>query len=170
MPVLINAPVRDGSLRGCAAERDVPTLLYEAGEALRFDEVSIRAGIRGVTSVMRKLDMLPARKAGKPAKETFVARNTSWVRATSSGILRFRAKLGQRVAEGDTLVLIGDPFGDAEEAVKSPGPGIIIGKTNLPLAHEGDALIHIARFQSIAQAEGRVEEFQAELDPEQPNT
>ena len=35
VPVLINADVRDGSLREAAAARGIPMLLYEAGEALR---------------------------------------------------------------------------------------------------------------------------------------
>lgn len=47
VPVLINATVRDGSLREAAAELGIPMLLYEAGEGLRFDEVCIRAGQLG---------------------------------------------------------------------------------------------------------------------------
>ncbi|MDH3452714.1 MAG: succinylglutamate desuccinylase/aspartoacylase family protein, partial [Gammaproteobacteria bacterium] len=39
VPVLINSRVRDGSLRQSAADCGVPMLLYEAGEALRFDEL-----------------------------------------------------------------------------------------------------------------------------------
>jgi hypothetical protein len=41
----------------------------------------------------------------------------------------------------------------------------VIGRSNLPLAHEGDALIHIARFDSVALAKDIVAEFQTELDP-----
>ena len=36
-PVILNASIRDGSLRSCAADRGFPMLVYEAGEALRFD-------------------------------------------------------------------------------------------------------------------------------------
>ncbi len=39
VPVLLNANLRDGSLREAAAEHGIPMLLYEAGEALRFGEV-----------------------------------------------------------------------------------------------------------------------------------
>ena len=35
VPVLLNSSLRDGSLRQVAAENGIPTLLYEAGEALR---------------------------------------------------------------------------------------------------------------------------------------
>ncbi len=59
-PVIVNANMREGSLRACAAGHGIPVMIYEAGEALRFDEVCIRAGIRGILQVMRKLDMLPA--------------------------------------------------------------------------------------------------------------
>ena len=58
VPVIINAKTRDGSLRHAASESGVTMLLYEAGEALRFDEVAIRAGVRGVMAVMQALGML----------------------------------------------------------------------------------------------------------------
>ena len=163
VPVLINAPVRDGSLRGYAAEEGVPTLLYEAGEALRFDEMGIKAGVRGVTNVMRMLGMLPSLKRQAKRIEPFVASSTTWVRAPGSGVVRFKARLGQRLSSGDDLAVVGDPFGEAEYVVKSPFSGLVIGRANLPLAHEGDALIHIARFESVALAEDSVEEFQAEF-------
>ncbi len=155
-----------GSLRGYAAETGVPTLLYEAGEALRFDEISIRAGLRGVTNVMRALGMLPARRPETKSFEPIIASSTSWVRAPGSGIVRFKARLGQRLKSGDVLALVGDPFGEAEYEVRSPFSGIVIGRANLPLAHEGDALVHIARFESVARAEDSLEGFQAELGPD----
>ena len=165
VPVLINAAVRDGSLRGYAAEQGIPTLLYEAGEALRFDEVAIRAGLRGVTSVMRTLGMLPPRKKEITRIEPMMASSTGWIRASSSGIVRSRVKLGQRVNKGDLLATISDPFGEQEVDEFAPNSGIVIGRTNLPLAHEGDALIHVARFDSVALATDTVEEFQTELAP-----
>jgi predicted deacylase len=59
VPVIINANIRDGSLRACAVDLGIPVLIYEAGEALRFDEISIKAGVRGVLIVMRALGLLP---------------------------------------------------------------------------------------------------------------
>ena len=45
VPVLLNSNLRDGSLRQAAVESNTKILLYEAGQALRFDELSIRAGV-----------------------------------------------------------------------------------------------------------------------------
>src|SRR5690625_2764958 len=41
-PVILNAATRPGSLREYASRQGVPVLLYESGEALRFDESCIR--------------------------------------------------------------------------------------------------------------------------------
>jgi hypothetical protein len=44
VPVILNAEFLEGSFRAAAKEMGIGVLLYEAGEALRFDEVAIRAG------------------------------------------------------------------------------------------------------------------------------
>ena len=112
VPVLLNSTMRDGSLREAAAENGIPMLLYEAGEALRFDEVSIRAGVRGIINVMRELAMLPPSKRKKAeSKEPMVARSSAWVRAPSSGIFRPVVALGAKVEKEGLLGIIEDPFG-----------------------------------------------------------
>jgi len=166
-PVIIDANLRDGSLREAAAEHGIPMLLYEAGEALRFDEVSIRAGVKGIIHVMRTLDMLPPPRT-KPKKvfEPVVARSSVWVRAAESGILRAMAPLGMRVKKDTLLGMISDPFGEKERQIVAGYNGIIIGRTNLPLVNEGDALFHIARFERAQQAADKVEIFQETHNPE----
>ncbi|MGB5261937.1 MAG: succinylglutamate desuccinylase/aspartoacylase family protein [Gammaproteobacteria bacterium] len=175
VPVLLNSNIRDGSLRQVAADRGIPILLYEAGEALRFDEHSIRAGVKGIIAVMRELGMLPKTSRSRKHNDPLVARSSSWVRAGGSGILRVTAALGTRVHKGDTIGIISDPFGQQELEVEANANGIIIGRTNLPLVNEGEGLFHIARFESTRQAENTVEAFQAEnllihpaLDDEPP--
>jgi uncharacterized protein len=161
-PVILNSNLRDGSLRFYAAERGFPLLIYEAGEALRFDELSIRAGLQGVVKVMRHIGMLPPSR--KPATgNPVVAESTSWVRAPMSGIVSQKAPLGTRVVKGQRLAVVGDPLGGEEENILSPIDGIVIGRSNLPLAHEGDALFNVAAFKSVSAAETRVENFAAAL-------
>ena len=163
-PVILNSTIRDGSLRACAADRGFHMLIYEAGEALRFDELSIRAGLSGVLKVMRFLGMLPSSKA-KATITPVIADGTSWVRAPVSGIVSRRAQLGTRVVEGQRLAIVGDPLGEGEAPVLAPFDGIVIGRSNLPLAHEGDALFHVAAFKSVARAEDKVEQFAATHTP-----
>ncbi len=166
VPVIINSNLRDGSLREAAAEEGIPMLLYEGGEALRFDEVVIRAGVRGITNVLRKLEMLPpTTKHRKRNIEPIVAWSSSWVRAPGSGILRSIVKIGARVNKSERIGYIADPIGDKRIEIISPYEGIVIGRSNLPLANEGDALFHVARFEKTDIAEERVEEFQEVFEP-----
>ena len=167
VPVLINSNIRDGSLRGAATEQGIPMLLYEAGEALRFDEVSIRAGVKGIINVMRSLEMLPPSRARQRKQhEPFIARSSSWVRAPASGLFRKVCGLGSRVKLGDTLGLIDDVLGGEESEVVASFGGIVIGCAEIPLIHEGEALFHIARFEDTKEVAGHVESFQDEHAPD----
>ena len=157
-PVIINSNIRDGSLRECASDRGLPMLIYEAGEALRFDETSIRAGIRGILNVMRYIGMLPTSKARKHVTP-IVARSTQWVRAGTSGIVSGKAKLGGTIKKGQRLAIVGDPLGEDEEDIVAPFDGIVIGRSNLPLAHEGDALFNLGSFSDVPKASDIVETF-----------
>jgi predicted deacylase len=168
VPVLLNSDLRDGSLRQIAAEHGIPILLYEAGEALRFNESAIRAGVKGIVAVMRAIGMLPASSRARPPSEPLVATASSWVRAGRSGILRITCPLGARVRKDEVIGIISDPFGQMELEVKPSCSGIIIGRTNLPLVNEGEALFNIARFESARVAESTVEAFQADELPIDP--
>ncbi|MBZ0215931.1 MAG: succinylglutamate desuccinylase/aspartoacylase family protein [Fimbriimonadaceae bacterium] len=143
-PVVITSSLREGSLRQTAFAKGVDVLVYEAGEALRFDELSTRVGVSGILRVMHALGMLAAKgipkAAGKPAR----ASSSSWLRAPAGGLLRTFKPSGEAVVPGETLGIISDPFGETEIEVKSHLSGIIVGRTNLPVVNEGDALFHIA--------------------------
>jgi predicted deacylase len=163
-PVIVNADLREGSLREVACAKGIPTLLYEAGEALRFDEVAIRAGLRGIVNVLRELQMLPRRHTKKKhvRSHSVIARSTYWLRAPEAGILRALVDLGARVKVKDVLGVVSDPFGEKDTEIRSPVSGIVIGRSLIPLVNEGEALFHIARFEDIDRAVGRVEKFQSE--------
>ncbi len=163
VPVIISSNLRDGSLRESAAEYGIPMLLYEAGEALRFDEVSIRAGVKGIINVMRLLKMLPpSRRTSKKQREAVIANSSAWVRAPDSGIFRAMVALGSWVKKDTLLGVIADPFGETESRITATFSGIVIGRTNLPLTNEGDALFHIARFEHVEDAASTVDAFNEE--------
>ncbi|MYM65087.1 succinylglutamate desuccinylase/aspartoacylase family protein [Pseudomaricurvus sp. HS19] len=151
VPVLLNSNLRDGSLRQAAMDSGIKILLYEAGEALRFDELSIRAGVSGVLNVLSHLGLIRRRRRTKQV-QPFVANSSSWVRASSSGIIKTVKELGDQVQEGDVLAHIGDPFGHDIDVIRAERSGFIIGKQNIPLAQEGEALFHIAFFAAPDEA------------------
>lgn len=162
-PVLLNSNVRDGSLRQAVVERKVPMLLFEGGEALRFDEMTVRAGMRGILNVMRALGML-ADGAAKSVAKPFIARSSVWVRAPDSGILHSARTLGSLISAGERLGVLSNPLGEDKTEVTAPSSGILIGRSNLPLVNEGDAMFHIARFSRPASIAAQLQTFQAGLD------
>ncbi|MGP6089400.1 succinylglutamate desuccinylase/aspartoacylase family protein [Antarctobacter jejuensis] len=163
-PVILTSQVRDGSLRGGAAEAGVDVLLYEAGEGLRFDEMAVRAGVSGIIRVMRHLRMLPANKSGKPRARSLRCARSRWVRAPVGGLLRTYRREGDIVAEGDVLGAVADPFGEKDVDLTASMDGIIIGRAVMPIVNEGDALFHIAAVRSNDDAEATLGELTSQLE------
>lgn len=142
-PVMLHAKIRDGSLRHAARERGATVLLYEAGENLRFDDYAVDAGVVGVRRVLAALGMVEddPGPADPPSRE---CRQSSWVRARRTGILRLDAHLGQEVADGERLGSLVDSFGKTLRAVYANRSGVVIGRNEAPLVNSGDAIVHIA--------------------------
>jgi predicted deacylase len=142
-PVSIHSPLRDGSLREACQRRGIPVVVFEGGEAHRFNDDVIEAGTAGVMRVLAHLGMRSSEPV--PARgRTMLVRHTTWVRARRTGILRSSVRSGQRVAEGDVLGIIADAVGGARATMKAPIGGIVIGHTQHPIVHRGDALFHLA--------------------------
>jgi len=160
VPVVLNAALRDGSLRKAAIEAGIPFLVYEAGEALRFDEVAIRAGVKGIIRILGDLGMIRKRNRDEAPAEPVISRSSIWVRASEGGIFRAREKLGAQVLAGSNLGTIASPFGDMEFPIESPTNGIIIGRNNLPNVNQGDGLFNIARVDDPEAAADAIDVFQ----------
>lgn len=162
-PVLLHSDFLENSLRHAAAQEHIPVMVYEAGEALRFDEVAVRIGVRGIIQVLRQLGMLPRVK--HRVKPAVILRSSTWIRANQSGILRAQVPMGASVAAGDVLGMISDPFGENETSVEANVSGVVIGRATLPLVMEGEALFHIGRTKKADAVGEHMESVQAAIEP-----
>lgn len=160
-PVVLHSELRDGSLRAVAQEQGIPILLYEAGEALRFDETSIRIGVQGIINVLRENGMLPKVVRKKDIKTPLITRSSKWIRSSESGMLRTIKALGDIVAKDEIIAYIDEPLDDDIFEIHSPFDGVIIGKSEIPLVQEGDAVFHIAIFGEMD--EDKIEYFNDNL-------
>ncbi len=143
-PVMMNSKLRDGSLRMAAEEAGVDVLLYEAGEGLRFDELAARAGVSGILRVMHQLGMVGRKGVPAARVQPVLCGTSTWYRAPAGGLFRGYLAIGDKAVPGTVLGAISDPFGEAETDVIADVEGIVIGRTNMPVVYEGDALFHIA--------------------------
>jgi len=128
------------SFRHAAARKDVPVIVYEAGESLRLDEDGIRLGTAGVLRVLAHLGLTDA---GPPLGETVHVDQTRWVRAPRAGLFRSRVVPGQAVQVGEPLGEVAEPTGGEAQALTSKLNGHVVTLNHLPVVNRGDALIRI---------------------------
>ncbi|MDX2346498.1 MAG: succinylglutamate desuccinylase/aspartoacylase family protein [Legionella sp.] len=164
-PVITNVDIEGNNLRETMEELDVPLLVYQGGEAMRFDENAIVFGVEGITNIMRALDMLD--KA--PIKEInpIFSRDEAWIVAHKGGILRVEVALGQTVKKNELLGTITDPFGaEVLEPVRALEEAIVVGINTTPLIHEGLSVFKMASFLDYEKAESVIEAW----DQKQPDS
>lgn len=162
-PVILISKLREGTLRQCAKDRGIKVLLFEGGEALRFDEVAIRAGMLGILRVMKSIGMISATDVSRGKVPSAISHASTWLRAPDGGLLKTRAVPGDHVSKGQVVAEIIDPLGDRQIALTSDENGIIIGRTHLPLVHRGDAVFHIARVKDPETSHARIGRIEGDL-------
>ena len=77
-----------------------------------------------------------------------------------------QAKLGEVIEANEIVARIYDPydyFDNLSVEVRAPHAGLIIGLTKNPLMYEGDALMHVARFNEPSDVANEVEMLRDDL-------
>lgn len=140
---LIEKPFIPKSLRKISFENGIPVVVYEGGESVRLDGNAIESGINGIKNVLHHFGMIP-QKGTMTFPERILCQQTSWLRASKSGIFIWAKKSGDYIEKGQILGTIGDPYGRKTVEVKASKSGYIIGHNNASVVSQGDALFHIA--------------------------
>ena len=139
-PLIINSTYREGTFRHEAAKKNKPILVFEGGESLRFDYLSINEGVNGILRVLSHYHMIDAVAPRNPPVKLV---KDYWVRADESGLFHASVPNGSHVRQGDLIGVICNPYGTIEQKLITPKNGWIVGVNNQPVVHQGDALIHI---------------------------
>lgn len=156
-PVIVESTVRPGSLRALAKEKGVEMLLLEAGEALRFDDLSIETGTAGVLRVLAHIGMIEADDGLSEVRVPARTNKSQWVRSTRGGVVHMAKTSGDPVRQGDLLATVAGLMGEDPEGIFAPIDGIVIGHATLPVVHQGDALFHIASVAHPERVGARIE-------------
>lgn len=141
-PFIMESGLIDKSFRKEAAKKNKSILVYEGGESLRLDELSIQEGVRGIKRLMHHLGMKKNSDLDL-SRKSVILEKTSWLRAKTAGIFDCRVLTGDFVRKNQILAHITDPYGSQKIAVKSHKEGYVIGINNMPVVNAGDALLHI---------------------------
>lgn len=134
-----------GSLRREIMDAGIPAIIYEAGLPLRFEPGEIAEGVQGTRNVMIRLGMV-AGKATEPTPESAVFSSARWLRVPhgNGGVFYPDKSLGERIAVGERVAHIDDPFTDERHPIRATHAGTIIGMAVPQVVFSGYALIHVA--------------------------
>lgn len=140
-PYLVVKPTISKSLRKVALEQGKPTLVFEGGESLRYDGLSIEKGLAGIRRLLHAREM-----TGEPAlppERTLTFRKTTWIRAPRAGMFLWYKCSGHKTYKGEVLGVINNPYGEGSVKVIAPRDGYLVGHNNAPVVSQGDALFHL---------------------------
>jgi predicted deacylase len=128
-------------LRRTATDLGCPTIILEAGEALKVEPTVVETALRGIKNVLIELGMVDGERV-RPHYRAII-RRTRWIRAEYGGFLRFHATPGSLVQKGEVLASNTTLLGEEQGTLISPDNGVLLGMTTHPMVVPGDAVYHL---------------------------
>ncbi len=138
--ILRSIAVRGGSYQAAAA-MGKPAILAEAGGQGILDEPSVQIHVRGLTNVLRYLEVLE----GTPdvPRKAVELPQSAWLSAEDGGMFYPAVTVGQQVEQGQVVGEFRDWFGERLRTVESPAKGIILFLVTSPAINKGDPILSV---------------------------
>ena len=111
-----------GSLVHAATRRGVVAILAEAGGNGALEEADVQIHVQGVRNILRYLGMIEGTPSMRGPQIRATDREVT--RATRSGLLHLKVRIGDVVSSGDVVAEICDVFGRTVETVRVNRAGI----------------------------------------------
>jgi len=144
-PFMFSSKLIAKSFRKECFKHHIPILVFEGGESLRLDSLSIKTGINGTLNILRYFDMISSDVVIPQMNKSIEISNRRWIRSRIAGLFRTIVKNGSAVKKGQILGYIMDTYGETSFKVKAPYDGYIIAVNNFPIINMGDAIFHIGK-------------------------
>ncbi len=144
-PFMMSSKLIPKSFRNECYKNNIPVLVFEGGESLRLDEISIEKGINGTLNILRYFNMIHKSVVIPSMDKSIEITTRKWIRAKIAGMFSTVIKNGDEVTKGQILGHIMDTYGETNYAVKAPFDGFIFAINNFPIINMGDAIFHIGK-------------------------
>lgn len=142
--IILNAPPKDGTLRGAAADLGIDAITIEVGDPNKFQKGVIRSSLTGIFNTLAYLEMYNS-DLDKNEDQPVVCNSSKWIYSDRGGIISVHYDLTQRVAKGEKVATIRNIFGEIIKEFFAPYDGVVIGKSNHPVGQTGSRLIHLGK-------------------------
>ena len=135
-----------GSFRKAAFRMGKPSIVFEAGESMRFDDYAILEGMQGVLNVLKYFGMInKIAPVYAERHNSFFLDDRRWLRAPTAGMFIPEVINGSQIEKGQELGLITDTYAKRKRRIKAPYDGHILCINHQAVVNQGDALFHIGR-------------------------
>ena len=143
-PISFPSKLIKGSFRNAAFRMNKPTVVFEAGESMRFDDYSIMEGMQGILNVLKHFGMV------SNSTPNYVERNKTiqltsrrWLRAPTAGMFIPEITNGSEITKGQQLGIITDTFAKRTKQIKAPFDGYVFCVNHQAVINQGEALFHV---------------------------
>lgn len=123
--------------------RGIPALTLEMGESYVVNERNIETGVRSVWNLLTQLGLTQPEPQGEfryPLPEDLgsgIYQYTDKPWSSTSGIIRFLARAGQMVREGQPIARVYNAFGKPQETLHAEATGIVLGHADSSVVFPG---------------------------------
>jgi len=148
-PISFPSKLIKGSFRNAAYHMKKPTVVFEAGESMRFDDYSILEGMQGILNVLKHFGMtaITAPKYVERNK-TIHLEKRRWLRAPTAGMFIPKITNGSEIIKGQVLGIITDTFAKRTKQIKATFDGYVFCVNHQAVVNQGEALFHIGMISS----------------------
>ncbi len=143
--IILNAPPRDGTLRGAAADLGIDAITIEVGDPNKFQKGMIKSGLHGIYNTLDFLDMYRDTDLVTVTNQHIVCNSSSWLYTDIGGVLRVFPDLTDVIEKGEKIAEVRNVFGELLKEYYAPNKGVIIGKSTHPIAQTGSRIIHLGK-------------------------
>ncbi|NKI26779.1 succinylglutamate desuccinylase [Arenibacter sp. 6A1] len=132
------------SFRKVAYTKGIATIVYEAGESMRFDHSAIVEGIQGIQNILTYFKMTPQSSSGKDKRPpTIHLSQRRWLRAPTAGMFVPKVLNGTPIKKNQVLGIVSDTFAKYVKEIKAPYDGYVFCINHQGVVNQGDALLHV---------------------------
>jgi predicted deacylase len=143
-PFSFSSRLIKGSFRKAAFHMGKPTIVFEAGESMRFDDYSILEGMQGILNVLNHFKMISKVKPMYVERmESVLLTNRKWLRAPTAGMFIPEITNGSEISKGQEIGLITDTYARHSKKINAPFDGCVFSINNQAVVNQGDALFHV---------------------------
>ena len=143
-PISFSSKLIKGSFRNAAYKMNKPTIVFEAGESMRFDDYSIQEGIQGISNILKHFNMISeVDTRHEERNKTIHLNNRRWLRAPTAGMFIPKIINGSKIKKGQIMGIITDTFAKRTKQIKAPYNGYICCVNHQAVVNQGDALFHV---------------------------